>query len=154
MEILIERGQPRATMARPFSILIPGQCGNMFWQNLSDAFCLFLSPCFLQCSIPSDLLPVASWSVRSLMKCRFSWESLQFGPIIFPHPPFNAPFTILFFARDVPFAQRIIHCIRDWSPKRRLSKTFELLYGLEKTRKTALETASKRMDDVTCLTDR
>ena len=96
-------------MARPFSILIPGQCGNMFWQNLSDAFCLFLCPCLL----PSDLLPVASWSVRSLMKCRFSWESLQFGPIIFPHPPFNAPFMILFFARDVPFAQRIIHCILD-----------------------------------------
>ena len=57
--------------------------------------------------------------------------------IIF-HPPFSAPFTILFFARDVPFAQRIIHCNRDWSPKRRLSKPFELLYGLEKTSETTL----------------
>ena len=81
---------------------------------------------------------VGLWSI--LMKCRFSLVGIAaVWSVIFPHSSafavlLNAPFTNLFSARDVPFAQGIIRCNRDWSPKRRLSKPFELLYDMGKTR--------------------
>ena len=133
MEILIEAGRERAAKSNNGSTFFDINPGTMRQHVLAKSLGLVLS--FPLSTFASMFNPIyfqrrVGWS-RSLilMQCRpvslsLSWESLQFGPVIFPHPPFNAPFTILFFARDVPFAQRIIHCNRDWSPKRRLSKTF------------------------------